>query len=82
VRAIELLETYGVETPQGLVQPAKGLLTKTSVNRYLRAWGYDRATLARPPPAVRFEARHSHGSSAPPGGFQPETSKGVRNGPG
>jgi hypothetical protein len=60
VRAIELLETYGVETPQGLVQPAKGLLTKTSVNRYLRAWGYDRTTLSRPPPAVRFEARHSN----------------------
>lgn len=60
VRAIELLETHGVETPQGLVQPAKRLLTKTSVNRYLWAWGYDRATLSRPPPAVRFEARHSN----------------------
>jgi hypothetical protein len=60
VRALELLETHGVDTPKGLVQPPKGLLTKTSVNRYLRAWGYDPATLARPPPAVRFEARHSN----------------------
>ena len=31
---------YGVETPEGLVQPPPNLLTKTTVNRYLRAWGW------------------------------------------
>jgi transposase len=41
VRAIELLEEYGVETPQGFLKLTKGLLNKTSVNRYLKAWGYD-----------------------------------------
>jgi hypothetical protein len=30
------------------------------VNRYLTQWGYDHVTLTRPPPAVRFEARHSN----------------------
>lgn len=35
-RAIELLEEHGVNTPNGLVQPQKGLLTKTTVDRYLK----------------------------------------------
>jgi len=30
------------------------------VNRYLHRWGYDWATLQRPPPAVRFQARYSN----------------------
>jgi hypothetical protein len=59
-RAIELLEGYGVETPRGLVQPKAGMLTKTTVNRYLKQWGYDRTTLGRSPAAVRFQARHSN----------------------
>lgn len=60
VRAIELLEDHGVETPQGPVQAPKGLLAPTTVNRWLRLWGYDHARMTRPPPAVRFEARHSN----------------------
>lgn len=60
VRAIELLEKYGVETPDGAVQPASGLLTKTTVNRYLQAWGYDDARMTRAPPAVRFQAKRSN----------------------
>ena len=36
-RAIELLEEQGVETPDGHVQPAKGLLRPTTVNRWLRS---------------------------------------------
>jgi transposase len=60
VRAIELLEEYGVETPQGFLKLTKGLLNKTSVNRYLKAWGYDPVRLSRQPPAVRFQARHSN----------------------
>ncbi len=60
VRAIELLEEPGVDTPQGRVQAPKGLLAPTTVNRWLRTWGYDHARMTRPPPAVRFEASHSN----------------------
>ena len=60
VRAIELLEEYGVDTPQGRIQAPKGRLAPTTVNRWLRTWGYDHARMTRPPPAVRFEARHSN----------------------
>jgi hypothetical protein len=35
-RAIELLEQYGIETPQGLIQAPKGLLSKTTADVYLR----------------------------------------------
>ena len=58
--AIRLLEDYGVQTPDGPVQAPKGVLAKTTVNRYLKRWGYDRETLGRPPPAVRFQASHSN----------------------
>lgn len=59
-RAIELLVEPGIETPDGLVQVQPGLLTRSTVNRYLRAWGMDRTRLAQPPPAVRFQAEHSN----------------------
>jgi len=58
--AIRLLENYGVQTPDGPVRAPKDVLTKTTVNRYLKRWGYDRETLGRPPPAVRFQASHSN----------------------
>ena len=58
--ALRLLEAYGVETPDGHVQAPPGLLTKATVNHYLQRWGYDWATLRRPPPAVRFQARYSN----------------------
>ena len=56
-RCIELLETHGVETPQGLVRAPGGLLHRATVNRYLHLWGYDHARMTRAPAAVRFEAR-------------------------
>jgi len=59
-RAIELLEEHGVNTPNGFVQPNKGLLSKTTVNRYLKAWGYDTERMTRQPPAVRFQADDSN----------------------
>jgi hypothetical protein len=59
-RALEIMIDYGVETPDGLVQPPPNLLTKTTVNRYLRAWGFDDARLRQPPVAVRFQAEHSN----------------------
>ena len=39
-RALGLLIDYGVGTPQGLVRAPAGMLTKSTVNRYLRAWGF------------------------------------------
>jgi hypothetical protein len=60
VRAIELLEEPGVDTPDGHVQVPQGLLAATTVNRWLRTWGYDHARMTRAPPAVRFEARHAN----------------------
>jgi hypothetical protein len=60
LRAIELMETYGIETPDGLVRPPAGLLRRTTVNRYLRQWGYDHTRMTREPPAVRFQARRSN----------------------
>jgi len=59
-RAIELLEDSGMNTPYGFIQPEKGLLNKTTVNRYLKTWGYDHLTMTRQPPAVRFQADHSN----------------------
>jgi len=59
-RAIELLEDSGMNTPYGFIQPAKGLLNKTTVNRYLKTWGYDHLTMTQQPPAVRFQADYSN----------------------
>jgi hypothetical protein len=59
-RAIELLEEFGVETPQGLVLAPQGLLHKTTVDVYLRRFHLDQGRLQRQPPAVRFQAEHSN----------------------
>ena len=58
--AIRLMEEFGVETPDGLVKAAPRLLRLSTVNRYLRQWGYDRTTWSRQPVAVRFQAEHSN----------------------
>ncbi|MCP5117717.1 MAG: transposase family protein [bacterium] len=58
--AIRLLEDLGIKTPEGYVQVPKAVLKKTTVNRYLKQWGYDHRALGRPPPAVRFQAHHSN----------------------
>ena len=58
--AIRLIEDFGVEIPDGLAKAPKSMLKKTTVNRYLRQWGYDRETLRRQPAAVRFQAEHSN----------------------
>jgi hypothetical protein len=59
-QSIRLLEVSGISTPDGFVKLQAGTLNKTTVNRYLHQWGYDRATLGRLPPAVRFQAEHSN----------------------
>lgn len=58
--AIRLLEEFGLETPDGFVQAPKGRLTRTTVNRYLQQWGFDRGSLLQQPTAVRFQAEHSN----------------------
>ena len=58
--AIRLLETYGLETTEGLIQAPKGLLKTPTVDHYLQQWGLDWHTLRRQPPAVRFQAEHSN----------------------
>jgi hypothetical protein len=60
VQAIRLLEEHGINTDDGHVQAPSGLLKKTTVNRYLKQWGYDKERLSRQPPAVRFEAEYSN----------------------
>ena len=59
-RAIELLEGEGIETPDGLLRAPEGLLTRSTVNKYLREWGYDHVRMTRAPAAVRFQARRSN----------------------
>jgi hypothetical protein len=58
--AIRLLEEYGVHTPDGHLQAPHDQLKRPTINRYLKQWGYDRKTLLRPPPAVRFQAQYSN----------------------
>lgn len=59
-RAISLLEEFGVETPTGLVKAPKQLLSKTTVNAYLRRWHLDQPHMTRQPAAVRFQAECSN----------------------
>ena len=59
-RAIEILEDYGVLTPEGLVRAPKALLKRATVDRWLPTWGYDHRRMVRAPAAVRFEARRSN----------------------
>ncbi|WOG30330.1 hypothetical protein [Endozoicomonas sp. 8E] len=49
-----------METDQGLLKASPGQLKRTTIEKYLREWGYDRATLSRQPPAVRFQALKSN----------------------
>lgn len=59
-RAIELLEEFGMDTPLGFIQPPKGVLTRSTVNYYLKTWGYDQERMTRQPPSVRFQATKSN----------------------
>ncbi len=53
--AIRLIRSFGMETPEELVKVPGGMLKKPTVNPLPpRQWGYDRTTLGRQPPAVRF----------------------------
>ncbi|WP_235811273.1 DDE-type integrase/transposase/recombinase [Pseudomonas syringae group genomosp. 3] len=56
---IRLLEG-GVNTPQGTVIAPADILKRSTVNRYLKRWGYDRRMLTLEPPWVPFQAVHSN----------------------
>jgi hypothetical protein len=57
--AIKLLE-FGIQTPNGTIIAPKGQLTKSKINRYLKLWGYNIASLSVEPVVVRFQANHSN----------------------
>lgn len=58
--AIRLLE-YGVDSPpKGIIKAPKGLLSKSTVNHYLKQWGYSLGALSIEPASVRFQAKHSN----------------------
>lgn len=59
-RAIELLEEFGMKIENEFVKPPAGILTVSTVNRYLKLWGYDHRTLTRESPAARFQAEFSN----------------------
>jgi hypothetical protein len=59
-RAIELLETHGIETPQGFVRAPKGLLARATMDRFMHQAGYDHRRIIQPRAAVRFQARRSN----------------------
>ena len=58
--SIKLLETYGIETPDGLVKAPIGLLNKTTINRYLCRWGLDKHSMGIEPTVVHFQAEESN----------------------
>ena len=59
-RAIEILEEYGVDTPDGHVQAPPNTLKRSTINHWLKTWGLDHPRMTRAPAAVRFEARHAN----------------------
>ena len=58
--ALRLLEDYGITVDDRHIQAPKGVLKKSTVNRYLKHWGLDHSILLRQPPAVRFQARYAN----------------------
>ena len=55
-----LLETYGIETPDGLVKAPTGLLKKSMVSLYLKRFGLDKSSLSIQPTVVHFQAEYSN----------------------
>jgi transposase InsO family protein len=59
-RAIEILENHGVELEDRKIISPKGLLTKPTVNRYLKRFGFTSKNFRCEPVAVRFQATYSN----------------------
>lgn len=59
-RIIEIMEDHGIETSRGLVKIPKGLLSRSTVDRYLAQLKLNQSRLLRESPAVRFQAEHGN----------------------
>lgn len=59
-RALEILEDFGIIMPDGLIKIDKGILNKSTINRYLKKFGLNHSTLCRESPAPRFQAEFSN----------------------
>ena len=57
---IRLLESCGIETPNGLVKVNPGLLKKSTINLYLKRFGLDQPSLGIQPTVVHFQAEKSN----------------------
>jgi len=57
---IRILEIYGVDTPYGYLKPPKGMIKKSTINKYLKKWGYTTELCSIEPAVARFQARHSN----------------------
>lgn len=59
-RAIEILENHGIDLESVRIISPKGLLTKPTVNRYLKRFGLTSKNFLCEPVVVRFQATHSN----------------------
>jgi len=59
-RALEILEGHGVLVDGKNIMPPKGLLTKSTVNRYLKRFGLISKNFRCEPVVVRFQATYSN----------------------
>jgi len=59
-KAIEILENHGVELEDRKIISPKGLLTKPTVNRYLKRFGFSSKNFRCEPVVVRFQATYSN----------------------
>lgn len=60
IRCIKILEEHGIEANGSLIKVPIGLLKKSTINRYLKTWGFDNKSLNIEPTVVRFEAKQSN----------------------
>lgn len=58
--AIEILENHGIALENKQIMSPKGLLTKPTVNRYLKRFGLNSKNFRCEPVVVRFEATYSN----------------------
>lgn len=59
-KAIEILEDHGVELENRKIISPKGLLTKPTVNRYLKRFGFTSKNFRCEPVVVHFQATYSN----------------------
>lgn len=59
-RCLDILETTGIFVNNEKVLLPKGLLKKSTVNRYLSKWGFSDKNMSVQPVVTHFEAEHSN----------------------